>query len=158
MRVAVITISDRASRGVYQDLSGPEIERLLRARFPQAAVARRVVPDERDAIRAALEAETAAGADVILTTGGTGLSPRDVTPEATREFCDREAPGIAEALRAQSYVETPAAMLSRGFAGLRGSCLVVNFPGSVKAGRRCMEVLGPVMEHALAMIRGGGHP
>jgi molybdopterin adenylyltransferase len=156
VRVAVVTISDRASRGEYEDLSGPEIERLVLARFPDAAVSRGVAPDEPDAILAALEA--GAGADLILTTGGTGFSPRDVTPEATRRFCDREAPGIAEALRAQSYAETPAAMLSRGYAGLRGSCLVVNFPGSVKAVRRCMEVLGPVLEHALRMIRGEGHP
>ena len=156
MKVAVVTISDRASRGAYADLSGPEIERLVLARFPGAGVVRSVVPDEPAAILAALEA--AAGADVVLTTGGTGLSPRDVTPEATRRFCDREAPGIAEALRAQSYPETPSAMLSRGYAGLRGSCLVVNFPGSPKAVRRCMDVLGPVVEHALRMIRGAGHP
>jgi molybdopterin adenylyltransferase len=157
VRVAVVTISDRASRGEYEDLSGPEIERLLKARFPEAVVPRRVVPDEPDAILAALEAESGAGADVILTTGGTGLSARDVTPEATRRFCDREAPGIAEALRTLSYAETSAAMLSRGYAGLRGTCLVVNFPGSVKAVRRCLEVFGPVMEHALRMIRGEGH-
>ena len=155
MRVAVVTISDRASRGEYEDLSGPEIERLVLARFPGAAVSRRVVPDDLEAILDALGAE--AGAEVVLTTGGTGLSPRDVTPEATRRFCDREAPGIAEALRAQSYAETPAAMLSRAYAGLRGSCLVVNLPGSPKAVRRCMEVLGPVLEHALRMIRGEGH-
>jgi molybdenum cofactor synthesis domain-containing protein len=155
VKVAVVTVSDRASRGEYADRSGPEIERLLLARFPAAEVTRRVVPDEQTAILAALEAE--AGADVILTTGGTGLSPRDVTPEATRQFCDREAPGIAEALRAHSYAETPAAMLSRAYAGLRGSCLVVNFPGSVKAVARCLEVLGPVLEHALGMIRGEGH-
>jgi molybdopterin adenylyltransferase len=155
VKVAVVTVSDRASRGEYADRSGPEIERLLLARFPAAEISRRVVPDEQPAILAALEAE--AGADVILTTGGTGLSPRDVTPEATRRFCDREAPGIAEALRAQSFPETPAAMLSRAYAGLRGSCLVVNFPGSVKAVTRCLEVLGPVLEHALRMIRGEGH-
>jgi len=155
VKVAVVTISDRAFRGEYEDLSGPEIERLLKARFPDSVVARRVVPDEPEAIFAALEAE--AGADVILTTGGTGLSKRDVTPEVCRRFCDREAPGISEALRTQSYAETPAAMLSRGYAGLRGTCLVVNFPGSVKAVRRCMEVFGPVMEHALRMIRGEGH-
>jgi molybdenum cofactor biosynthesis protein B len=158
VRVAVVTISDRASRGDYADLSGPEIERQVLARFPDADVTRSVVPDEPDAILDAFEAEAGAGADVILTTGGTGLSPRDVTPEATRRFCDREAPGIAEALRAQSYAETPAAMLSRGYAGLRGTCLVVNLPGSLKAVRRCMEVFGPVMEHALRMIRGEGHP
>jgi len=158
VRVAVVTISDRASRGDYADLSGPEIERQVLARFPDADVTRSVVPDETDAILAAFEAEAGAGADIVLTTGGTGLSPRDVTPEATRRFCDREAPGIGEALRAQSYAETPAAMLSRGYAGLRGTCLVVNFPGSLKAVRRCMEVFGPVMEHALRMIRGEGHP
>ena len=155
MKVAVVTISDRASRGEYEDLSGPEIERLVLARFPDAEVSRRVVPDEPEEILAALEAGSAA--DVILTTGGTGLSPRDITPEVTRGFCDREAPGIAEALRAQSYPETPSAMLSRGYAGLKGSCLVVNFPGSVKAVRRCMEVFGPVLDHALRMIRGEGH-
>jgi len=156
VKVAVVTISDRASRGEYEDLSGPEIERLVLARFPDAEVSRRVVPDDPGAILAALEAGSAA--DVILTTGGTGLSPRDITPEVTKGFCDREAPGIAEALRTLSYAETPAAMLSRGYAGLKGSCLVVNFPGSVKAGSRCMEVLGPVLEHALRMIRGEGHP
>jgi molybdopterin adenylyltransferase len=155
VKVAVVTISDRASRGEYEDLSGPEIERLVQARYPDAAVARRVVPDEPEAILAALEAGSVA--DVILTTGGTGLSPRDITPEVTRGFCDREAPGIAEALRAQSYAETPSAMLSRGYAGLKGTCLVVNFPGSVKAVRRCMEVFGPVLDHALRMIRGEGH-
>ena len=155
MRVAVITISDRASRGEYADLSGPEIEREVLARYPDASVSRRVVPDEPDGILAALEAS--ADSDFILTTGGTGLSPRDVTPETTRQFCDREIPGIAEALRAQSYAETPAAMLSRAYAGVRGRCIVVNFPGSVKAVRRCMEVLGPVMEHAVRMLRGEGH-
>jgi molybdopterin adenylyltransferase len=155
VEVAVITISDRASRGEYQDLSGPEVERLVMARFPDATVSRTVVPDEQDQILAALEA--AADADFILTTGGTGISPRDVTPEATRLFCDKEVPGISEALRAQSLLETPSAMLSRGFAGMRGACVVVNFPGSVKAVRRCMETLAPVMEHALRMLRGEGH-
>jgi len=153
--VAVITISDRASRGEYEDLSGPEIEREVRARYPSAAVTRSVVPDEPDAILAELRAHE--GADFILTTGGTGLSPRDVTPEVTLRFCEKEVPGIAEVLRAQSYGETPAAMLSRGTAGLRGSTIVVNFPGSPKAVRLCMKVLGPVMEHAIRMIRAEGH-
>jgi molybdenum cofactor biosynthesis protein B len=156
VRVAVITISDRASRGEYADLSGPEIERELRARFPKAEVSRLVVPDDVELILAALK--SSAGADFILTTGGTGIGPRDVTPEATRRFCEKEIPGIAEALRARSRAETPAAMLSRGFAGLRGACVVVNFPGSTKAVRSCMEVLAPVMEHAGRMIQGEGHP
>jgi len=153
--VAVITISDRASRGEYEDLSGPEIEREVRARYPTAAVTRSVVPDEPEAILAELHAHEEA--DFILTTGGTGLSPRDVTPEVTLRFCEKEVPGIAEVLRAQSYAETPAAMLSRGTAGLRGHTVVVNFPGSPKAVRLCMKVLGPVMEHAVRMIRAEGH-
>ena len=155
MKVAVITISDRAARGQYEDLSGPEIEREVRALYPSAAVSRFTVADEEKAILAEMEAH--ADADFILTTGGTGLSPRDVTPEATRRFCDREVPGIAEMLRVKSYDETPMAMLSRGFSGLRGRTLVVNFPGSPAAVRLCMTVLGPVMEHAIRMIRAEGH-
>ena len=155
VKVAVITISDRASRGEYQDLSGPEIENALAAAFPDAEVTRRVVPDEEADILAALEA--AAGADFILTTGGTGISPRDVTPEVTARFCRRAIPGIAEMLRNVSYGETPAAVLSRGYAGQRGSTIVVNFPGSVKAVRLCMKVLAPVMEHAMKMLGGEGH-
>jgi molybdopterin adenylyltransferase len=155
VRVAVITVSDRASRGEYADLSGPEIEKEIRARFPDVDVTRAVVPDEPPDILAALESFT--GADFILTTGGTGISPRDVTPEATMRFCQKELPGIAEALRAASLAETPSAMLSRGYAGLHGKTVVVNFPGSQKAVRLCMTVLGPVMEHAVRMLRGEGH-
>ncbi len=156
MKVAVITVSDRASRGEYADLSGPEIEKELKARLPEAVVSRAVVPDEPSQILSALQ--DAAGSDFILTTGGTGVSPRDVTPEVTARFCDKEIPGIAEALRSASLVEAPAAMLSRGYAGMRGTCIVVNFPGSMKAVRLCMKVLGPVMEHAVRMLRGEGHP
>ncbi len=155
MRVAVITVSDRASRGEYEDLSGAEIERLLRDALPGAEVSRSIVPDETQRILAALG--ESAGADFIITTGGTGISPRDVTPEATREFCETELPGIAETLRAQSYRETPSAMLSRGYAGLKGSTVVVNLPGSLKAVRLGVKTLLPVMEHALAMLRGEGH-
>jgi molybdopterin adenylyltransferase len=155
VKVAVITISDRASRGEYQDLSGPEIVQGVQAAFPDAEVSRRVVPDEPADIQAALEAE--AGADFILTTGGTGLSPRDVTPEVTARFCHREIPGIAEMLRSRSSAETPAAALSRGYAGQHDSTGVVNFPGSVNAARLCLKVLVPVMEHALRMLRGEGH-
>ncbi len=155
MRVAVITISDRASRGEYEDHSGPEIEEEVKRRFADSAVSRRVVPDEPREILAALrEAE---GSDFILTTGGTGISPRDVTPEATRLFIERELPGISESLRAQSSAETPAAMLSRGIAGIKGGTIVVNFPGAVRAVRLCMKVLGPVMEHAVRMMRAEGH-
>jgi molybdenum cofactor biosynthesis protein B len=153
--VSVITISDRVSQGTYQDASGPEIEREVKSRFPGASVTRLIVPDEPDQILSALQ--ESAGADFILTTGGTGISPRDVTPETTRRFIDKELPGIAESLRAQSYAETPAAVLSRGVAGIKGSAIVVNFPGSLRAVRLCMKVLGPVMEHAQRMMRGEGH-
>jgi molybdopterin adenylyltransferase len=155
VKVAVITISDRASRGEYEDLSGPEIEKEIRARYPSAQVSRSTVPDDPGEILSALKSQE--GADFILTTGGTGLSPRDVTPDVTMRFCEKEIPGIAETLRAQSYAENPAAMLSRGFAGLRGRTVVVNFPGSPMAVRLCMKVLGPVMEHALRMVRAEGH-
>ncbi len=155
MKVAVITISDRAFARELEDLSGLEIEKAVKACSPDAEVSRAIVPDEKDRISKALEA--AASSDFILTTGGTGISPRDVTPEATAEFCEKEIPGIAEALRNASRAETPNAMLSRGYAGLRGSCIVVNFPGSPKAVRLCMQVLGPVMDHAVRMLRGEGH-
>jgi len=162
VRISVITVSDRASRGEYEDLSGPEIERLLRDGLQGVEVVREVVADEIPAITDALRRHAAAGgphpaADFILTTGGTGISPRDLTPEATRRFCERELPGIAELLRSRSYEETPTAVLSRGFAGLKGNTVVVNFPGSVNAVRLCTRLLIPVMEHALSMLRGEGH-
>ncbi len=155
MTVTVITISDRASAGVYEDLSGLEIEKILKIRLPEADIHRVLVPDEKEAILKALD--SAGESDFILTTGGTGISPKDITPEATAEFCDRELPGIAEIIRMESYRETPYSMLSRGYAGMRGDTIVVNFPGSVKAVRLCADVLAPIMEHALAMVRGKGH-
>ena len=155
MTVSVITISDRASRGEYADRSGPQIVSILREAFPEVRVATEVVPDEAEAIVAAFRKH--AQADFILTTGGTGVSERDVTPEATRRYCDRELPGIAEILRAESYKQTPTAVLSRGVAGIKGKTVIVNFPGSVKAVRLCTRVLVPVMEHALSMLRGEGH-
>jgi molybdenum cofactor synthesis domain-containing protein len=171
MVVTIITVSDRASAGVYEDLAGAEIEKILLKRFPDAVIRRLQVPDRRRKIRAALRkafrgttrdtardsAGEARGSNFILTTGGTGISPRDITPEVTRRFCDREIPGIAEMLRAESYRETPNAMLSRGFAGLCGKTVVVNFPGSVKAATLCTTVLARVMTHALSMVKGEGH-
>ncbi len=155
MRVAVITISDRASRGEYEDLSGPEIEAIVKSFYPEAVITREIVPDERRAILASLEQHL--GVDYILTTGGTGIGPRDITPEVCAAFCERALPGIAETLRAESYRETPQAMLSRGFAGLKGKTIVVNFPGSLKAVRLCARTLAPIMDHSLKMLRGGGH-
>ena len=155
MRVSVVTVSDRASRGEYEDLSGPEIERILRESVPGIQIERRIVPDEPEAI---LEAFRASGdADWILTTGGTGPAPRDVTPEATRRWIDRELPGIAEALRTESYRETRNAVFSRGISGMRGCQFVVNFPGSVKAVRLCTSALAPLLEHGIRMASGEGH-
>jgi molybdopterin adenylyltransferase len=153
--VSVITISDRAFRGEYPDLSGPEIQSLIRERFPEAEVSREIVEDERECIVSAFERHSAA--DYILTTGGTGISPRDLTPETTRDYCERDLPGVAEALRAESLKETPFAMLSRGYAGIKGDTIIINFPGSVKAARLCTSVLLPVMEHGIEMIQGLDH-
>ena len=210
MRIAVLTISDRAARGEYEDRSGPGIERVLLERMPGAEVVREVVTDDADAIRGALDrlagVEGAAGqaaaesrraegrgaesrgaagqaaaegrgaesrgaaghpgaeppfdgrpADFIITTGGTGLGPRDITPEVTRKWCERELPGIAEAIRRESMMETRTAMLSRGCAGSRGSTIVVNVPGSVNGAVFAVGVIAPVMEHAVSMLSGGGH-
>jgi molybdopterin adenylyltransferase len=155
LRVAVITVSDRAAQGRYKDRSGPAICSLLRRAHPGIRLTRRVVPDDRAAIMTALDAGT--GCDWIITTGGTGLGPRDVTPEATAAFCDRPVPGIAEALRAASLHETPMAMLGRGYAGQRGRTVIVNLPGSPAAARFCAGLLIQVMTHARSMMAGEGH-
>jgi molybdopterin adenylyltransferase len=155
LRIAVVTVSDRASRGVYEDLSGPAIAEVLLEGSPGLELESEIVPDEPDEILAALRRHP--GADWIITTGGTGPSPRDVTPEATLEYCDREMPGIAEYLRSRSLEETPYAVFSRGAAGMRGRQYVVNFPGSVKAARFCAALLSPLLEHGIGMARGEGH-
>jgi molybdopterin adenylyltransferase len=155
VKVAVITISDRAFKGEYQDLSGPEIESLVKEKFPRVELEREIVPDEREMLLAAFRRHL--GCDYILTTGGTGISERDITPEVSAEFCRRPLPGISEILRARSCEETPFAMLSRGYAGIKDRTIIVNFPGSVKAVRLCTRVLLPVMEHGLKMLRGEGH-
>jgi molybdenum cofactor synthesis domain-containing protein len=155
MKVLVLTISDRASQGVYEDLSGPAIECILRKGLPDIHVERSIVPDERLAILH--EFAESSSYDVVLTTGGTGLSPRDVTPEATAEYCDRLVPGIAEILRAQSWQQTPNAIFSRGTAGMKGKTLFVNFPGSVSAAEFCANILVPVLPHAVSMAQGQGH-
>jgi len=155
VKVTVITVSDRASRGEYEDLSGPEIVGILKEAYPECRIRTEIVPDEKEEILRAFR--SAGDEDFILTTGGTGLSPRDITPEVTKEFCDKELPGIAEILRLESYRETPQAMLSRGYSGVKGNTVIVNFPGSVKAVRLCTRVLLPVMEHSGKMLRGEGH-
>ena len=155
MKIAVLTISDRAYRGIYEDLSGPEIERLISEKFPQALITREIVPDDREALLESLK--RASDSDYIFTTGGTGVSPRDITPEVTAEYCSRSLPGIAELLRAESYKETMNAVFSRGYAGIKDKTIVVNFPGSVKAVQLCTKLLLPVLEHGVKMIRGEGH-
>jgi molybdopterin adenylyltransferase len=149
MNAAVLTVSDRVSRGEANDTSGDLLEELLRV--DGHAVERRVVPDEAEEIAAAIE-ELAATSYVVLTTGGTGLAPRDVTPEATRTVLQREAPGIAEALRADSIAKTPHGLLSRGVAGVVGRSLVVNLPGSPGGCRDGYAVLRPALGHAISLL------
>ena len=151
MKAAVLTVSDGVHAGVREDASGDALEELLAVEGFE--VTRRVVPDEQEAIVEAI-AELASETRVVLTTGGTGFAPRDVTPEATIVVLDRGAPGIAEAIRADAVTRTPHALLSRGVAGLRGATLVVNLPGSTGGCRDGFAVLRPALEHALALAAG----
>ena len=149
MNAAVLTVSDRVSKGEAPDTSGDELERGLREDGYE--VARRVVADEPDQIAAALS-ELSTDARLVLTTGGTGVAPRDVTPEATRTVIEREVPGIGEALRADSAAKTPHGLLSRGTAGIVGRTLVVNLPGSPGGCRDGYALLRPALPHALELI------
>jgi molybdopterin adenylyltransferase len=147
---AVLTVSDRVSRGEAADVSGDTLAELLEA--DGYHVVRRVVPDEADEIAVAIS-ELAGDAALVLTTGGTGVAPRDVTPEATRSVLEREVPGVPEALRANSIAKTPHGLLSRGVAGIRGATLVVNLPGSTGSCRDGYSILRPALGHALSLLR-----
>jgi molybdenum cofactor synthesis domain-containing protein len=157
MIVTVVTVSDRASRGEYEDRSGPRIMELVTASHPDATVTRVVVPDEMVEIEAAMVHARDIGSDWIITTGGTGVGPRDVTVEATRRVIETELPGIAEAIRGASLAETATAVLSRGIAGMAGRTFIVNLPGSVGGVETGMRIVAPVMAHALSMVAGAGH-
>lgn len=153
LSVGILTISDKASRGERDDRGGPTIRELLEAAGARIATYE-ILPDERPLISAALvRLSDELGLDLVFTTGGTGLAPRDVTPQSTLEVLDYQVPGLAEAMRAASLAKTPAAMLSRMVAGVRGRTLVVNLPGNPKGVRECLEVVMPALPHAVATLR-----
>ncbi|HEX7619752.1 MAG TPA: MogA/MoaB family molybdenum cofactor biosynthesis protein [Anaerolineales bacterium] len=153
IRFGILTSSDRSSRGERPDLSGPALGNLV---ITQGWVVARttIIPDELDAIRETLSTWADSGeVDIILTTGGTGFAPRDVTPEATRLVIDRQAPGLAEAMRLESRKVTPHAVLSRAVAGIRGRVLIINLPGSPKAAVENLQVLVPILAHAVELLK-----
>lgn len=157
MQVGLLTVSDRASRGEYEDKAGPLMVEILTGRTDWQVARQGIVADEVDEIAAALRAWCDDGLYLILTTGGTGFAPRDVTPEATKAVIEREAPGIAEALRAESLKITRHAMLSRGVAGIRGRTLIINLPGNPKAVKESLDILLPVLPHALDLLTQAPH-
>ena len=150
MRAAVVTVSDRASAGQAEDLSGPAAVAGLE-KYGIKDVSLRLIPDGVESVQRELE-NLIPDYDLIITTGGTGFSPRDVTPEATRLVIDRDAPGLAEAMRSYTFGRFPHGMLSRGVAGIAGSTLIVNLPGSVKAVEESIEVIGPALTHAIELL------
>ena len=152
MKIGILTVSDRGAAGEYEDRSGPLIAQILSSKTEWTISEQAIVPDQFETIVKTLEAWSDGGVNLILTSGGTGFSPRDITPEATKRVIEREAPGIAEALRAESLKITKHAMLSRAVAGIRGETLIINMPGSPKAVKENLDVLLPILPHALELI------
>jgi len=157
IKVAILTISDSCTEGSREDISGQAIRDML----PEDTFdvcEKKIVPDDYQAIAEILKSfSDEQDIDVVLTTGGTGLGPRDVTPEATASVCERMAPGFSEILRVEGFRKTPKAILSRGIAGMRKNTLIINMPGSPKAVRECLEIILNVIPHAVKMMHGGGH-
>ena len=159
MLLAVLTISDRCSRGEMTDTAGPAVVALLRRHWPDAEIAISLLPDEEDAVVGEMQRLCAAGTALVLTAGGTGLGPRDRTPEATRRVIDREAPGLAEAMRVQGALSNRFAWLSRAVAGLKGSTLIVNLPGSMRGAEESLATILPLLKHGIEVAAGGQtHP
>jgi molybdenum cofactor synthesis domain-containing protein len=159
MQFAVLTISDRCSDGKQEDTAGPAVVALLGREWPQANVETALLKDDEDAIAETLEELSRNGACLLLTVGGTGMSPRDRTPEATRRVLEREAPGLAEAMRMKGAESNPYAWLSRGVAGLRGSTIIVNLPGSKRGAEESLEAITALLRHALEVAGGSqNHP
>jgi molybdopterin adenylyltransferase len=153
-KVVVLTISDRGSKGEREDSSGPLIREMVKD-LPAEVIHYEIIPDEKEVIIEALKRSSdELKADLILTTGGTGLSPRDVTPDATRRVIEKEVPGFSEAMRAESLKKTPHAMISRAVSGIRGSSLIVNLPGSPKSVKENLSVILPALPHALSKLKG----
>jgi len=153
-KVAILTISDRGSKGEREDSSGPLIKEMVKD-LPGEVIHYEIIPDEKEKIVEALKKSADQfKADLILTTGGTGLSPRDVTPDATLNVIEKQVPGFAEAMRAESLKKTPYAMISRAIVGIRGSSLIVNLPGSPKSVRENLSVILPALPHALSKLKG----
>lgn len=159
MLVAVLTVSDRCSQGLLEDTAGPAVVALLRQQWSEAEVWTGLIADEEDTIAATLEQLSGQSAALVLTVGGTGLGPRDRTPEATLRVIDREAPGLAEAMRFEGARRNPFAWLSRGVAGLKGNTLIVNLPGSRRGAEESLASILTLIKHGLEVVAGGQtHP
>jgi molybdenum cofactor synthesis domain-containing protein len=159
MLIGVITVSDRCSQGLMTDTAGPAVASFLVQKWPEAEIRSSLVPDDEEAIVATLKRLSSQGASLVVTVGGTGLGPRDRTPEATRKVIDREAPGLAEAMRSLGAHENPLAWLSRGVAGLWGKTLIVNLPGSRRGAEESLAAILPLLAHGIEIAAGGqSHP